>query len=50
MWLQSRDPALLQQEVDKKSGKLSVMLDGQHCTVQSGKHFHLTDRNMVQTS
>ena len=47
MWLQSRDLATLQQEAEKQSGKLSIVLNGQKCTVESGKHFYLPERNTV---
>ncbi len=40
VWLQSRDAAGLQQEVDKMGGKLSVVLDGMTYTLEAGKHFH----------
>ncbi len=40
VWLQSRDTAGLQQEVDKMGGKLSVVLDGKTYTLEAGKHFH----------
>ncbi len=40
VWLQSRDTAGLQQEVDKMGGKLSVLLDRKTHTLEAGKHFH----------
>ncbi|DBA71115.1 hypothetical protein WJX79_007299 [Trebouxia sp. C0005] len=40
VWLQSRDTAGLQQEVDKMGGKLSVVLDGKTYILEAGKHFH----------
>ena len=50
IWLQSRDLAGLQKEADMHNGKVSVVLDGHKRALQSGRHFHLPDRNFAQST
>ncbi|KAL3138515.1 hypothetical protein ABBQ32_006299 [Trebouxia sp. C0010 RCD-2024] len=43
IWLQSREPAALQKEAEKRGGKVSVVLDSQKRLLQAGRHFRMDD-------
>lgn len=43
IWLQSRDPAVLQKEAEKHGGKVSVVLDGKKRWLQASRHFRMDD-------